>query len=210
MTANKLNTILFYDVKDPYGWGSNFYKPKNLVINGEKWLTTEAYFQAMKFRGPGSSVRSIEYSNLIREADSPGKVFMLGNSKPRYGYASHWRLSKKDGREINDLIKEYSDVNRNIRSDWGRESLGVMVKVLIVKFVDNEDLRKLITSVPDNTYFVEHTPRDKKWADGGDGGSGLIGTNYLGKILTALSFVLKHGTCRNMSKELKKKISITL
>ena len=49
--------IPFYEPEDEYGWGSNFYKTKPLLISSdidqkiESWDTTEQYFQAMKFRG---------------------------------------------------------------------------------------------------------------------------------------------------------------
>jgi hypothetical protein len=44
-------TILFYQKKDPYFFLSNFYKYP-FMFNNEKWLLSEGYFQAMKFRSP--------------------------------------------------------------------------------------------------------------------------------------------------------------
>jgi len=43
-----------------YIWCSNFYDSP-ITIDGELWPTTEHYFQAMKFRGPISSPKSIEF-----------------------------------------------------------------------------------------------------------------------------------------------------
>ena len=63
-------------------------------------------------------------------------------------------------------------------------------------------------TIPDNAILVEHTTRDKIWADGGDGGSGKKGQNWLGKILTALSWYYKYGDCGNMPPSLKKSIKI--
>lgn len=41
-------TLLFYKVDQPYGCFSNF-SPHPLVIEGERWPTSEHYFQAKKF-----------------------------------------------------------------------------------------------------------------------------------------------------------------
>ena len=53
--------------------GSNFYKTKPIIIDGESWKNSEQYFQAMKFRGKRASRRSVDYSNFIEKADSPEK-----------------------------------------------------------------------------------------------------------------------------------------
>lgn len=82
-----------------------------------------------------------------------------------------------------------------------------MTKVLIAKF-SLPGLKDKLTSIPDDAVLVEHTSRDSIWADGGDGGTGTHGKNYLGKILTALSHVLKYGNCDKMSSEMKKKIRV--
>ena len=206
-----LNIILFYDPKEKNrGLYSNFYPlSKGLVINGEKWLNSEAYFQAMKFRGPEASARQIEYSNLIRDADTPMKTMMLGNQKKKFGYASKWILNKKiDTRFVNDIIDEYKDVQS--RQDWAIARIIIMVKAVSEKFTQYQDLKDVLTNLPDNTYLVEHTARDQIWGDGGDGGDGTIGANYLGKILTALSFVLKYGSCELIDPILKEKIQIRI
>ena len=194
--------IQFYEPTKPYGWGSNFYPSKPLVIDGEAWLTTEAYFQAMKFRGPNSTPRSIEYSNLIKKADKPSKVTMLGRQKKNTYRGKKWQLVlRKDPRLVNDLIDEYKDLQ--VRPDWNKARIHVMIRALVVKFEDPR-LKRELMKLPDNTVLVEHTTRDRVWGDGGDGS----GTNYLGKILTALSWYLKHGDCERMPKKLKKAIRV--
>jgi ribA/ribD-fused uncharacterized protein len=194
--------IQFYDPKKPYGWGSNFYKTKPLVIDNETWLTTEAYFQGMKFRGPTATPRSIEYSNLIKKADKPMKVKILGSQRPNLHWGKKWQLAlRKDTRLVNDLVEEYKDVK--LRPDWEQAKIGVMIRALVVKFKDPK-LRNELKKLPDNAVLVEHTRRDRVWGDGGDG-SGL---NYLGKILTALSWYLKHGDCKRMPRHLRKAIRI--
>uniref|UniRef100_A0A6C0ELZ2 DNA-(apurinic or apyrimidinic site) endonuclease n=1 Tax=viral metagenome TaxID=1070528 RepID=A0A6C0ELZ2_9ZZZZ len=198
--------IPFYDPKVEYGWGSNFYPTKPLIIDGETWQTTEQYFQAMKFRGPGASKRSIKYSNLIKEADSPMKVKLLGTQKKNLHYGKNWKLNKKtDDRLINDLVDKYIDLK--VRPGWDRIRIDVMIRALMAKF-EQPKLQHLLLGIPDNALMVEHTTRDSVWGDGGDGGSGEKGTNYLGKIITVLHHVFKYGSCDKMSKELKRKVRI--
>lgn len=199
--------ILFYDTKSKYGFLSNFYPLASpLKVDGELWLTTEHYFQAMKFRGNNASPRHIEYSNLIKLADSPAKVKMLGSQRKNLRFGKSWVLNKKiDRRIVNDLVDKYSDLK--IRPDWDKVKIQVMTKVLIEKF-SLPGLKDKLISVPDNAILVEHTSRDSVWADGGDGGTGTRGKNYLGKILTALSYVLKYRNCDKMPPEMKKKIRV--
>lgn len=200
--------ILFYETTGPYGFCSNFFKTKPLKIDGEIWGTTEQYFQAMKFRGDEKDKRSWEYSNLIKKADSPTKVKMLGTQRKNMGYGKNWELIKGvDKRLVNDLIDEYKDVR--MRSDWEQVRVRVMLRALLVKFSD-DGLREKLMKIEDDVLLVEHTTRDSIWADGGDGGTEEIGRNYLGKTLTVLSHIFKYGDCRNMSSELRKKVRIVI
>tara|TARA_R110002111_G_scaffold26410_5_gene57189 strand:- start:189 stop:788 length:600 start_codon:yes stop_codon:yes gene_type:complete len=193
--------INFYELKKPYGWASNFYNGNPIKIDGKLWKTSEAYFQAQKFIYDGAPKRSIEYGELIRLADTQMKVKILGTQK-KYYRANKWQLVlHKDKRIINDLVDEYSNVK--LRKDWESVKISVMIKALIFKFQDDV-LRKKLKSIPDNAIMVEHTKRDRIWGDGGDGS----GTNYLGKILTVLSWILKYGSCKNMPKNIKKLVRI--
>ena len=189
---------LFYE-----GEYSNFYPNTPFQAHNLTWTTAEAYFQAMKFNY--DQPRAQEYFKLFALADSPMKIKMLGTQKKNTFHGKKWVLNKKlDRRLVNDLIDEYKDVK--LRSDWEQIKIDVMIDAVLMKFLNDKKLKKDITSVPDNTYFVEHTTRDKIWADGGDNGSGKIGKNYLGKVLTVVSYVLKHGSCQGMLPELKAKI----
>jgi len=199
--------ILFYDPTDEHGFASNFYTTKPLKINGETWRNTEQYFQAMKFRGESASPINIEYSNLIKKADKPMKAKMLGTQKPNNRFGKKWKLNKKnDPQLVNDLIKKYKN-QVHLRPDWNKARLHVMIKALLHKFKDPV-LRNKLVSIPDNALMVEHTTRDNIWGDGGDGGTEEKGSNYLGKILTVLSHVLKYGNCDKMSSALRKKVKI--
>lgn len=205
-----IQPILFYETKGTYGPFSNFYKlKKGLDIGGEHFNDTEHYYQVMKFRSPDATPRMLEYANLILKADSPMKAKMLGHQKKNLRFGKKWKLNKRtDDRLVNDLVDEYSDVK--MRPDWYIAGLAVMLNGLYHKFTQYPELYDLITNLPDNSYLVEHTMRDKIWADGGDGGTGKVGQNRLGKLLTALSFVLKYGSCDKMLPELQKKLKIVL
>ena len=200
--------ILFYEPKGKYGSFTNFFKLKRpLVIDGELFINTEQYYQVIKFRGPDATPRMVEYSNIIKSSDSPMKAKMLGHQKKNTYRGKKWVVNKKtDNRIVNDVIDEYKDIN--YRENWNYIGKITMVRAVYAKFSQFPELRELLTSIPDNGYIVEHTTRDKIWADGGDGGSGKIGKNQLGKILTGVSYFLKYGNCDNMSDKLKDIIKI--
>ena len=203
-----LNKILFYDSKNPYYFFSNFYTEKiPLLIEGEKWANTEQYFQAMKFRGKKATPRMIEYSNIIKAADSPMKTKLLGAQKKDMRFGKKWKVNKNtDHRLINDVVEEYKDLK--IRDDWETAGFLVMIKAVYSKFNQYTHLKKQIMNIPDNTYIIEHTTRDSNWGDGGDNGTGTKGKNKLGKILTCIVYYMKYGDCSNMSKELSKQLKL--
>jgi exodeoxyribonuclease III len=199
--------VLFYESKDEHGHYTNFYPlSKPLKIGEEEWTSTEQYFQAMKFRGKGATKRMIEYSNIIKNADSPMKVKMLGTQRKNMRFGKKWKVNKKtDERLVNDIIDKYKDIK--MRDDWDEARIVVMINAVYRKFTQDPKLYNIITSLPDDVYLVEHTTRDKVWGDGGDGGDGSKGSNYLGKTLTALSYYLKHGDA-DMPANLRDKIKI--
>lgn len=168
-------TVMFYEPKDPYYEFSNFYKHK-LNINGVEWSCVEHYFQAEKFHIPDSP-RHMEYYNIIRLADSPTKIFMLGRQKKKGLNASKWVVNKKhDTRLVNDVIGMYQDLQPV--SDWNTRKLGVMKTALMEKFTQNENLKKMLLGTG-NAYIVENSPRDDYWGVGKDGN----GKNMLGTLL---------------------------
>lgn len=206
--SRSIQYIHFYRPKDDYGWANNFYPTNNLYINGERWRSSEQYFQAMKFRGKHATSRDIEYSDIIRETDTPGKAKLLGTQKTNTRFGKKWKINKKtDERLVNDIVTEYSDLK--LRSDWHKKRVNIMIDVLLYKFMD-KTLAKKLKAIPDNALLVEHTVRDKFWADGGDGGTGKKGLNVLGKILTVISHILKYGSCEYMNPKLVKHVKIVL
>jgi len=78
---------------------------------------------------------------------------------------------------------------RPLRSDWERVKDDVMLDALRAKFGQHEDLRKLLLGTGE-LELVEHTSKDRYWADGGDG----RGLNRLGILLMKLRSELRAGS----------------
>src|SRR6185369_3929691 len=70
--------IRFYNPKEDYFEFSNFYihKPP-LIIDGEKYKTTEHYFQAQKYANDRAD--NLEFMNLIKSQNTAGQAKMLAN-----------------------------------------------------------------------------------------------------------------------------------
>lgn len=171
-------TISFYEPKAPYYEFSNFYKCKNLVIEGTTWITTEQYFQAQKFRGT-------EYFDIIHQADSPMKAFALARQKKLAGYQSKWVVNKKTcNRPINELVDEHKHLK--LAENWDAIKIDVMKTALLAKFSQDAKLKQLLLSTGD-AAIVEASPRDSFWGSGKDGN----GQNKLGELLMEVRSILR-------------------
>jgi N-glycosidase YbiA len=185
-----VDDVVFYEITDEWGEFSNFWSAKDhrkrysiafkLDIDGKRWPTTEAYFQAQKFLGPHSSDASREYADLMVQADTPAKLFKLARQRAA-GYEANWKLVRGGDISLGDLIKTYKGLGVKIRPDWDSVKDDVMQKALHVKFTQNSQLTDLLMRTG-NRSIVEHTSRDSYWADGGNG----KGQNKLGKMLVEL------------------------
>jgi ribA/ribD-fused uncharacterized protein len=78
--------IRFYRQHDPWGEFSNF-SAHPVKLDGERWPTTEHYFQAQKFDDPALHKK-------IREAKDPGDAARLGRRLP--GLRSDWEQVKEE------------------------------------------------------------------------------------------------------------------
>jgi N-glycosidase YbiA len=67
---------------------------------------------------------------------------------------------------------------RPLRSDWEEVKDEIMHEALFAKFSQHPELRGQLLETGD-ARIVEHTARDRYWADGGDGS----GRNMLGRLL---------------------------
>lgn len=78
--------IRFYRQHDPWGEFSNF-AGFPIKLDGQRWATTEHYFQAQKFADPEAQER-------IRQAKGPGDAARLGRRLP--GLRSDWEQVKDE------------------------------------------------------------------------------------------------------------------
>lgn len=79
--------IRFYSLKNLYGEFSNF-SPHPFDLDGKRWPTSEAYFQAQKFEDEG-------YKEQIRLAPSPMEAANLGRSRS-VPLRADWESAKDD------------------------------------------------------------------------------------------------------------------
>ena len=71
--AQKTGVVNFYSVGDDFGEFSNF-APYSIFLDGERWPTSEHYFQAQKFK-------DLAYRAKIRKANSPTLAARLGRDR---------------------------------------------------------------------------------------------------------------------------------
>ena len=79
--------IEFYKIGDAYGEFSNF-APYPIFMDGERWPTSEHYFQAQKFRED-------EHREAIRQVASPMIAARMGRSRKRM-LRPDWEAVKND------------------------------------------------------------------------------------------------------------------
>jgi len=165
--------ISFFGDKKEYYEFSNFYKTKNLCINGENWMSLEHFFQAQKFS------HNKEYYDLIRMADTPNKAFCLAKQK-KSRFSSTWYVNKNvyPNIKVNDMIDLSKQNNIVIRSDWESVKIDIMRFIVYQKFLQDCTLRNKLLNT-DDLYLCEDSPYDSYWGVG----KNKDGNNYLGKIL---------------------------
>lgn len=82
-----MNVVHFYGVGDEFGAFSNF-APYPITIDGERWPTSEHYFQAQKFDDKA-------YRAKIRNANSPMLAARLGRDR-KQKLRRDWEAVKVD------------------------------------------------------------------------------------------------------------------
>ena len=117
---------------------SNFHK-SIIVVDNIEYLTSEHYFQCMKF--PDANIQE-----RIRQMPTPMMAAQEG--RKRYTGSS---------------IECY-----RIRPDWEQVKNSVMEKGVLAKFTQHKDLQVQLLSTGD-AILIEHTRNDRYWGDGGDG-----------------------------------------
>lgn len=108
-------SILFYKINEEYGCFSNFAH-YDFELDGKKWMTSEHYFQAQKFKGT-------EYVEIIRLLDNPMKAAELGRNR-KLPLRADWEQVKDDIMRKAVLAKFEQNVDiRNILLSTGSEEL---------------------------------------------------------------------------------------
>jgi len=147
---------------------SNFY-PVNIMINGKLWLSTEHYYQAMKFKNK-------EYQKIIQISPTAYDAYLLGRQK----YTND-KIVKIDN--INKIIKKYKNIAK-IDPKWDDKKYMIMYNGVIEKFIQNKKIMKVLNGTGDRKIIVI-SPKDKYW-----GQFNGVGKNMLGDILMRVRYKL--------------------
>jgi len=131
--------IRFFSTSTEYSFLSNFYQAP-IIIEGEEWQTTEAFYQAAKFT---DEARRAE----IRAAGTPGKTKALGRSRVGFVGSSVW------------LGPEGAFSGRRDK---------VMAIAIRAKFTQHEELRRALIETG-TRKLVEANVRDPYWGFGKNG-----------------------------------------
>lgn len=101
-----------------------------------------------------------------------------------YGYRERIRLCKTPEEAIKLGRDETSPSYRH--DDWYDVRVDIMHDVVLAKFTQHEELKKLLLDTG-NMQIFEHTANDRFWGDNLDG----TGENHLGKVLMQVRSELK-------------------
>ena len=176
------DTALYYGYFDNSWVFSNMYP----LTNFSNYNSVEQYIQAKKYTS--SSSNSKKYRKIILAQTDPYIIRMLGNKKKDYVLRKNATI--RGSKElVNDVIDEYEDVK--IRKDWDKVKNKILLKALFYKFTLNDKLKDiLLNQIKDNDLLVDHNDPQ----------------NVLGLMLTLLRYILKYGSCENISKEMSKNL----
>jgi ribA/ribD-fused uncharacterized protein len=176
------DAILFSRETDPkYGIFSNFYALGEPLIYEEKtYPTTEHLYQCLKFMGPASTDKDLEYAEHIRKTRKPFASKILGGLKIKH-------LPYEWVKPLNKLIMKYKETAK-VRTDWenGYKKEAMMI-CLRAKFnstqkdKDGRLLKDILLETGDKV-ICEDSPWDAIWGIGSDG----KGLNWLGESLMKL------------------------
>lgn len=167
---------MFYDKGSPFYEFSNFYDKAPLLIDEKTWLSSEHYYQALKFQ------HHPDFMDVIRNCDTAGKVYALANQR-KGQFTSKWNVNKAVYGDftVNDAIDISVQKGIKIRSDWDQVKDQAMYYTIKVKFTQHQSLKQLLLSTG-NSKLVENSPRDPYWGIGKNGD----GLNKLGILLMYL------------------------
>merc|ERR1712228_739569 len=146
--------------------------------NMETFQSTESIFQSAKAK---NKIDAIFVQSL-----SPGDAARAGQARLKMsnGLATKYKKIGGEPFKIKNNHWQFAQNNKRykVRSNWHFYKIEIMNYALRIKFKSFYNLIAEYVDCDVPVYFVEHTQNDKQWADGKNG----CGTNYLGKLLTAL------------------------
>ena len=146
--------------------------------NMQTFQSTESIFQSAKAKN--------EIDALFVRSLSPGDAARAGQARLKMsnGLAAKYKKMGGDPFKIKNNHWQFAqnDKRYKVRKNWHLHKVQIMEYALRQKFKTYKNLIAEYVNSAMPVFFVEHTQNDKQWADGKDGN----GTNYLGKLLTAL------------------------
>jgi hypothetical protein len=168
----------------------NSYCAEPLRIDNRLWRNPEHFLLAIKCSKSGSLTPNTPLALAIHATDDNKKARALAS---RTDMPLNPYLNLQDHRRVNDVNNDARFVS--FRGDWHRAKPLALIIALIEKADQFPAFAHALESVPDDTYLIYRV-------DGADS------DNLVGKVLTALSQVLRNGSCQDMSPQLRATINI--
>jgi N-glycosidase YbiA len=160
--------ILFYSHHQdrPYWWCSNF-ADFPVYYKRRVWRHSEAPFQWEKFNGTDP-----KHGEAIKQALTPHQAAALGRDRT-HPLRQDWDkpVTFELDAQLAELWQQFVGVPM-LTKDWA------MLEVVRCKFKQHSELQDWLLETG-YLMLIEHTEKDRYWADNGDGS----GKNMLGKIL---------------------------
>lgn len=226
LQLGSITLLPFYEPKQKRGWASNlFVLSPPIKVDGVNCSSSEKFYQAQKFDTTTSPDATQAYIKTLLSARTESIAFSLGRMKPRHGFMDAYLHSPRDRKagapdmKVSQVIHQAFADGVKMIPDWEDQKIAVMIRALKAKFTHQGPCRDKLMAVPRDTLLVEHTPRDRFWGDGGDlrqaihkdvrdaleEGQSIIPDghyhtrNHLGKLLTALKYILQVESTKNPS-----------
>lgn len=164
------NGIYFFN-KGKYLELSNYWmkKDKSILfsIEGKDFKSGEHGFQYYKFYYSGANQDTLQYAELIRNAETANDAKLLANQKLRGGYQTL----------MNEYIRFYQ-TKAIINPNWENIKIDIMRVIISYKFTRDAHCQEILVSTAGKMLY-ENFPYDSFWGIGKDGN----GQNWLGRLL---------------------------
>ncbi len=170
--------VYFFSSKKEFMELSNYWVRQDgrplFCMNGKEYRSSEHAYQSIKFVYEGASLDTLEYSEVIRNSETPNDSKLLGGQKCKGGYQTR----------MNELIKQYRN-RAVVNPNWDRIKIAVMRDVITQKFIQDLHCQRVLVSTVGRSVY-EDSPYDSFWGIGKQG----TGENWLGRLLVELRSTL--------------------